>query len=344
MNRGYASRIDALNNFVTNYDDEYTQNFVEGQKQRYQKKLSDMARENVSELINKQITEEQRLAVENLPIFYNESKKALTTFKKRFDKKGKETQEGGEPEKISTTDDVEMKNMGDIGTPPVAETETRNVEPVIEDPEIEVRNITAKTRVSVPEDFNPLDVLGGKPVLSENRATSTLDDALLGGGPSQYIEQTEGGLQRAGMTLNDAAQGLKTSIGKAATKAKSVLDEGATAITSSAGDIAAVGGTAVGSVLTGLGGYETGKELGASKGASIGIGVAEGALAIAAPELAIPLAVGDILVSGIASLFGSHHHSHHKAPPPPQLMPTKPPPPPVTAQSRGTIATPVMNV
>ena len=75
----------------------------------------------------------------------------------------------------------------------------------------------------------------------------------------------------------------------------------------------------------------------------VGVGAAEGIASVLAPEVAIPLAIGDVLVSGLSSLFGSHHHSHQEAPPPPKLIPAKVPSPP-TALSRGTIATPVMNV
>ena len=181
-----------------------------------------------------------------------------------------------EGQKVETTEgaDIEMKNMKEVSTEPVSTTE-RNISPVVDDEIETIKAPRIKARVAVPEDFNPMDILGGKRLLSQNRATSSLDTVLLDGGPTSYINKTESQLQREGMSLSDTAQGFKTTLSKAAGRVSKVLDEGATAITKSGGDLMTAGSTALGGGLTGLAGYETAKGLGGSTGISVGVGAAE---------------------------------------------------------------------
>ena len=165
---------------------------------------------------------------------------------------------------------------------------------------------------------------------------------IMGGDPESILDASSN-VSKSAFAITDAeslgvrAAGKVSSIGRSIA---STASDYATKIGESTfGDIASAGVAGIGA---GVEGFQAGEEITGNKYAGIGIGGVEAAIAITNPELAIPIAIGDVLAEGFASLF---HHHHKKAPPPPKAPNLIPPPviAPKTALNRGDVAVPVYN-
>ena len=363
---GYASRIEGVNDYVSRYTEKANEDFVDkkqtGYKDamaKYNQVFGGIDTSNISDML------QQKNLDESIPIFLGMGASAAKTAlgKKTMSEIGTGIQQGVSKlkEGVRTTA-TEIGNKMSRGVEAVDEATslppqpaTRLSAPVDEGEElqlIEPNRVANRVADRVAEEVPDVDITGnfsamrGDPEGLVNNATETAENAVgslratAGNAVDSLRESAGNAVDSLRATAGNTAESLRATAGNTAESLGAKASDYATKIGESTfGDLATKGVAGIGA---GVEGFQAGEDITGNKYAGIGIGAVEAGIAIANPELAIPLAIGDVLAEGFSSLF---HHHHKKAPPPPSAPNLIPPPPTSqrTALSRGDIAVPIYN-
>ena len=334
---GYANRIEGVNEYVSNYEEKYKDDFEVKADKKYKDKLATfnaafggIETDKINEVFQKKNMNEQ------IPLFMGMGASAL------------ETSLGKRTVREVGSDVASVANRVGESAVAAGENLVSRATTLGESIGTSARAAVERVGSSIPESSIPeratgfgmvdrayMEPIEGITTPAGEGASRLVTTDAAGVRSGNLVEADARGM--SGMNTGDlAAADAATDAGTLGARVGAKIGEKASAFADmSLGKVASAGAAGLGA---GFEGYEAGKDITGSWVGGATIGGLEAIGSVIAPEIAVPLMIGDVIAEGFSSLF--HHHS--KMPPAPKMPNLNPKiPPPSTALSRGDIAVPV---
>ena len=340
---GYSNRIEGVNEYVSNYEEKYKDDFEVKADKTYKDKLATfnaayggIETDKINEVFQKKNMNEQ------IPLFMGMGASALESSlgKRTVREVGSDVSSAAS--RVGESAVAAGENLVSRATT-LGESIGTSARAVGESIGTSARAAVGRVSSSIPEtasgfgmvDRAYMEPLRGMTTPAGEGASRLVTTDAAGVRSGNLVEADARGM--SGMNMSDlAAADAATDAGTLGARVGAKIGEKASAFADmSLGTVASAGAAGLGA---GFEGYEAGESITGSKYGGIAIGGLEALGSVIAPEIAVPLMIGDVIAEGFSSLF--HHHS--KIPPAPKMPNLTPKiPAPSTALSRGDIAVPV---